>query len=110
MPDGQAPPAVALGDVWDAIKARLGDEDGFLALASTFAKSYLRAPDGRMFTLPKPGPESWRPASSGLLQLLSSWGTIPAASGNYPRPAHASAGELPVTAELDPPDLQLNGQ
>jgi hypothetical protein len=109
-PAGEAPPAVVLGDVWDTLKTRLEDDGGFHALASTFAKTYLRAPDGRLFALPKPGLEAWRPASPDLLQLLESWGATPVASGKYPRPRHAFAHQIPVAAELDPPDLHLNGQ
>jgi hypothetical protein len=106
---GRLPAPITLGDVWDAIKAKLDAPGGFRAVASGMGRTYLLAPDGRTLSLAKPGDHDWRPVSNDLLGLLAEWGVKPVASGRYriPAPQHPGPG---VMWQLNPDELHIDGQ
>lgn len=101
---GQPSRPVLLGDVWDALEERLDVADGFRSLGAASGRRYLEAPDGRKFELTNRGFLDWGPASADLLELLSSWGIEPIASGRYPVPPDVAPDKAtgPVSARLDP--------
>jgi hypothetical protein len=100
-----AGPPVMLGDVWDALEARIGVPDGFRDLYTYQDNRYLEAPDGRTFGLANRGVLDWLPASGGLLELLGSWGVRPVASGRYPVPDKITPRiVMPVVARAYTPE------
>lgn len=101
---GQAP--VVIGDVWQAIREKVGVPGGFKRLGSGPARIYLQAPDNRILALPAPGLVDWRSASAELLGLLTTWHLQPVASGKFPPPEDPSQ-RMDIRWEMVPPQLLL---